>query len=354
MTSHSSSLPAGLWRALALPAAALLFGCSSTVDSRQALADQIDACKVRLDASEILEGHEELVEVISQLDGPASDKNFEADFAHMRMVSEAMLVALHAKADSASGFLKEPSGFSFDPGSIGTKDVRTSVTAHRLAAIYHTWRLYERKLELTAALLKAPPVEGGSIIPKTGDRLLKGKHVETYGALIVTAALAELGFKNEAEKTLLQLDHHEAGQLFRRPEEAIERTKPTATRELYAIVLEILDEFQVPKHLRFQILSTAHDIFRKKFEDNNGGNPTYAYQFGCLAAFGEVVTAEDGVASHSGYNQDPVWREAFYDWLGELAKSDGSFVMEGKPLGYGMMRSNETFDPAIEFRWQPK
>lgn len=353
MTSHSSPFSASLWRALALPAAALLFGCSSTVDSRQTLADQIDACQARIDASNIIEGHEQLVEVISQLDELGTDKSLAPDFARLRLVTEAMLVGLHAKADNASGFLVEPSGFSFDPGSIETKDVRTSVTAHRLAAIYHTWRLYERKTELSAVLKGAEPIEGGSIIPKAGERFMQGKHVETYGALIVTAALAELGFKDEAEKTLLQLDHHEAGQLFRRPD-AIERTEPTATRELYKIVLEILDEFQVPKHLRFQILSTAHDIFRKKYEDNNGGNPTYAYQFGCLAAFGELVRAQDGVISHSGYNQDPVWRESFYDWLAELAETDGSFVMEGKPLGYGMMRSNETFDPAIDFRWQPK
>ncbi len=354
MTTQSPNSSAGLWRALALPAAALLFGCGSTTDYRQTFADQLDACHARIDASNILEGHEQLVEVISQLDGMAPGDDLSADYARQRLVAEAMLVALHAHANAASGFLKEPSGFSFNPGSIETADVRTSVTAHRLAAIYHTWRLYEQKTKLTNLLKEADPIEGGSVMPASGQRFMEGKHVETYGALVVTAALSELGFKSEAEKTLLQLDHHKAGQLFLRPQDAIERTKPTATRELYEIVLDILDEFQVPTHLRFQILSTAHDIFRKRFEDNNGGNPTYAYQFGCLAAFGELEKAQDGVISHSGYNQDPEWREGFYGWLDELSNSAGAFVMDGKPLGYGMMRSNETFDPAIDFRWQPK
>jgi len=316
-------------------AALVLVGCSSTPDHTQEYTNRLMTADEALADGDLRTAHQETVRLIDLM-----EENGLEGYELQRALAEAVLLAIHASAGPENGFLTEPGRFS---GQLDSTDGRvTSETAHRIAALFHAWRLLEREPQLANA---SPTVGDVTVAPGRLAKLLPAGMTKGYARLIIAGSFAQLGYEDESRALLREFDHPEYGQVF---------TKTTAEADLEMVL--VMNEYGLPPRLQWYLLAMGYEVHKQIYEDKGReGVPTLAYRLGCLAAFGPLEEVDDGVDNeHSGEVVDPDFKDAFYLWVKSLEAEHGRFVSTGKTkLVLGVVGCGASGEPAIDFRWEP-
>lgn len=241
-----------------------------------------------------------LVAVIADIEAEVEDDS-PFDYGVQRGVSEALLVGANMAAGRDTGFLKAPRRSTVV--SLGVESEEVSESAHRLAGIYHAWRLLSLKDRV-----QDPEGKNGELLGRLKSLLGEGD-AANFAWLNVAGAFAQLGYDEAARDFIVLVP-------------AVKVLLESDELKVDLKLVEELDRYGVPRNLQWYLFATGHELQKRAFADSGGDplNRTRAFRFGCLAAFGRL----DAGGQHDGEVQDPEFKKEFFAWVDEVQKSEES------------------------------
>lgn len=322
---RKASLGRALMTIALLPA---LAACPSHRDRSLEFNQSLVEADAKIQAGELEAAVAALVAVIADIEAEAEDDS-PFDYGVQRGVSEALLVGANMVAASDTGFLKAPRRWGV---SLGTETTEVSASAHRLAGIYHAWRLLS-----AAERMQDPEGKNAEVLGRLGNLLGEGD-AANFAYLNVAGAFAQLGYDEAARDFISAVPA---------VQELVQSDDPKVDLKL----VEELDRYGVPRNLQWYLFVTGHELQKRAFVDSGGDplNRTRAFRFGCLAAFGRLNAS----GKHDGEVQDPEFKKEFFEWVAELQKSEeerGKFKLEDETFTNAPVSA--TGDAAIDFAWE--
>lgn len=321
-----------------------LTGCSSTPDYTSEYNDDLSACIRSIDEGELERAHTTVIDLIVKIssNGP---EGYEAQ----RALADAILVGLHASATADNAFLMEPAEFGLTDSNRSSQlysakksaDQTGSPTAHRLAAVFHAWHLLDRAKDL------GDETSNEGLAPDELDPFLTSeRHAANYAWLVAAGSLAELGFWTQAASVLAQFEDPAQGHAFAPDGDPAEGVTSA---------VELVQRFDLPGAVERHVYAAAHILQRHRHEAGGAhADPSLAWRFGCLAAYGRLRPIEG--TSFMEHGVDPMggaWAEDFEDWALSLEER-GVFVSSaGTRFDRGVNACASSGEPAVEFTWMP-
>ncbi len=325
---------------------ALATGCSTVKDQTTKFGVLISRADSSLRERDLRSAEADVLALLAKIDTEEVEKESKEhgfDYGVQRAMAEALLVAINMSAGSESGSLKAPKR-SYRADDISDETEEVSETAHRLAGLYHAWRLIDQR----EALEGAGGEEGKAAVPPERLRKLfgsdssNGSHAVAFARMNIAGAYAQLGKRDLAAEQLLVISSF-ADLLDPSNKD------PNIDEDL----VQRMDQFGLPRNLQWHLLATCHDYYREEYTKGKSDTDRQrAYRIGCLVAFGRV-NDEGGQRAHDlDFVEDIEWATGFSSWvMGLESDGVGKFAAPDRSAFNG--EANKGGTAAIDLDWTP-